>query len=410
MRSTGHIRQRSAGSWELRYSLGRDEATGKRRIVTTTVRGDRKAAEKELRRLLHAVDTGAHVDPSRLTVRQWLAAWLAVVREEVSPKSHERYAEIAQHFLIPALGNLPLTKLTPSHIQTAYNGLATGGRRDGKEGGLSPRTRRHIHRILNSALARAVEQQVLARNPADAFKKRLPKVERREMTTLSTDQAARLLASIKHTRVYWPVLLALSTGMRRGEVFALRWRNVDLDHGSLRVMESLEQTKAGIRFKAPKTERARAITLPSFVIEELRRLKRQQSEELLMLGVRQTGDTLVCARADGEPLQPQSLTHQFTRLICRIKDLPRVRFHDLRHSHATQLLLAGVHPKIAQERLGHATITTTLDLYSHVTQSMQRDAAERLDAVFRSAITRSADANPSAPVANTVANAVPIKR
>ena len=135
-----------------------------------------------------------------MTVRQWLVAWLAAVREEVSPKSHERYSEIAENFLMPALGNLPVTKLAPSHIQQAYNEWATGGRRDGKEGGLSPRTRRHIHRILNSALARAVEQLVLARNPADAFKKRLPKVERREMTTLSADQSALLLAAIKHTR------------------------------------------------------------------------------------------------------------------------------------------------------------------------------------------------------------------
>jgi integrase len=231
---------------------------------------------------------------------------------------------------------------------------------------------------------------VITRNPADAFKKRLPKVERREMTTLSTDQSARLLAAIKHTRVYWPVLLALSTGMRRGEVFALRWKNVDFDRASLRVMESLEQTKAGIRFKAPKTDRTRAVTLPVFAVDELRRLKRQQAEELLILGIRQTGETLVCARADGEPMQPQSLTHQFTRLIGRVRDLPRIRFHDLRHSHATQLLLAGVHPKIAQERLGHATITTTLDLYSHVTETMQSDAAERLDVLFRAAMTRSA--------------------
>jgi integrase len=181
------------------------------------------------------------------------------------------------------------------------------------------------------------------------------------------------------------VLLALATGMRRGEVFALRWRNVDLDRGSLRVMESLEQTKTGIRFKAPKTDRTRTITLPAFAIAELRRLKREQAEELFMLGVRQSGETLVCARADGLPLQPQSLTHQFTRLIGRIKELPRVRFHDLRHSHATQLLLTGVHPKVAQERLGHASITTTLDLYSHVTETMQSDAAQRLDAAFAAA-------------------------
>jgi integrase len=175
--------------------------------------------------------------------------------------------------------------------------------------------------------------------------------------------------------------------MRRGEVFALRWRNVDLDRGFLRVMESLEQTKTGIRFKAPKSDKTRTVTLPAFAAAELRRLKRQQAEELLMLGIRQSGDALVCGRADGEPLQPQSLTHQFTRLIARIKDFPRIRFHDLRHSHATQLLLAGVHPKVAQERLGHASITTTLDLYSHVTDTMQSDAAARLDAAFQLAQT-----------------------
>jgi len=253
-RPKGHIRQRSPGTRELRYSLGTDPANGRRRIVTTTFSGDRKVAERELRRLLRAVDTGEHVDPTRLTVRAWLGHWLDTVREEVSPKTHERYAEIVKNFLNPALGNLPLTKLAPTHIQEAYNDWAAGGRRDGKAGGLSPRTRRHIHRILRSALARAVEQQLLARNPAEAFKKRLPKVERRAMTTLTAEQSARLLAAIAHTRVYWPVLLALATGMRRGEILALRWKNVDLERGTLRVTESLEQT---IRLKGPKSDRAR---------------------------------------------------------------------------------------------------------------------------------------------------------
>jgi integrase len=388
MRSTGHIRQRSPGSWELRYSFSTDPATGKRRTATATVRGDRKAAERELRRLLRMLDDGSHVDPTRMTVREWLTTWLAAVREEVSPKTHERYSEIVKNFLVPELGALPITKLTPAYIQVAYTKWATEGRRDGKEGGLSPRTRRHIHRIFNCALARAVEQQVLARNPGDAFRKRLPKVERREMVTLSPEQSARLLEGIKHTRFYWPVLLALSTGMRRGETLALRWKNVDLERGTLRVVESLEQTKSGIRFKAPKTDRARVVTLPAFATEALRRHKREHAEELLMLGMRQTGENLVCGRADGLPLQPQTLTHHFTRLIGRMKDLPRVRFHDLRHSHATQLLLDGIHPKIAQERLGHASITTTLDLYSHVTDTMQNDAATRLDATFQSAIAR----------------------
>ena len=386
MRRQGHIRERSRGSFEIRYSLGTDPATGKHRVATATVNGNRKAAEKELRRLLRSLDTGEHVDPTRMTVRVWLTQWHQNVQSEVSPKTHERYGEIVNNFLIPALGNLPLVKLAPINIQHAYNGWATGGRLDGKQGGLSARTRRHIHRVLKSALSRAVEQQLLARNPAEAFKKRLPKVARRDMKTLTTDESARLLHAIKHTRIYWPVLIALSTGMRRGEVLALRWRNVDLEDGVVRVVESLEQTKTSIRFKSPKTERTRAVDLPAFSVEEMRRLKRQQAEELLMLGVRQTGEILVCARADGEPLQPQSLTHQFTRIIKRIKDLPRIRLHDLRHSHATQLLAAGVHPKIVQERLGHASITTTLDLYSHVTNTMQADAAARLDAAFRPAI------------------------
>ena len=178
------------------------------------------------------------------------------------------------------------------------------------------------------------------------------------------------------------MLIALATGMRRGEVLALRWRNLDLERGILRVVESLEQTKAGLRFKAPKSEKARAVTLPAFAVDELRRLRREQAEELLMLGVRQTGDTLLCARADGEPMQPRSLTHEFTRLVARVKGLPRVRFHDLRHTHATQLLLAGVHPKVASERLGHSTIAITLDLYSHVSATMQEDAAAKLDGLY----------------------------
>jgi integrase len=385
MRRTGHIRERSPGSFELRYSLGTDPTTGKRKLATTTVRGTRKDAERELRRLLRAVDTGEHVDPNRVTVRGWLATWLAAVKAEVAPRTHERYGEIVNNFLVPALGSLQLAKLAPAHLQSAYSVWAAGGRRDGKDGGLSPRTRRHIHRILSTALARAVEQQLIARNPCDALKKRLPKVERREMAVLTAEQSARLLDAMRHTRVYWPVLIALATGMRRGEVLALRWRNVDLGRGSVRVVESLEQTKAGLRAKAPKSEKARAVTLPAFAADELRRLKCEQAEELLKLRVRQSANMLLCARADGEPIQPRSLTHEFTRLVARVKDIPRVRFHDLRHSHATQLLLAGVHPKVAQERLGHSTVSVTLDLYSHVTATMQEDAAAKIDAAFRGA-------------------------
>ena len=227
-----------------------------------------------------------------------------------------------------------------------------------------------------------MEQQALSRNPADALK-RLPKVERQPVTVLTAEQSTHFLKAIRHTTTYWPTLIALATGMRRGEILALRWRNVDLERGAVRVVESLEQTKAGLRFKSTKTEKARAVTLPSFALNELRRWKREQAEGLLRLGVRQGAETLVCARQDGEPKQPGSLTHEFTYLVGRA-GIPRVRFHDLRHSHATQMLLAGVHPKIVQERLGHSTITVTMDLYSHVSETMQSDAAARLDEAYGS--------------------------
>jgi integrase len=372
MRPRGTITSRSPGSYRIRYSLGRDPVTGKRRFGTATVRGTRKQAEKELVRLLRTVDTGEHVDPTRITAGDWLRLWVDALKTEVSPKTHERYAEIVRCYLLPAIGSVQLQRLTPTDIQRGYNNF------DRKP---SPRTRRHIHRILKSALARAIEQQVLARNPATNL--RLPKVEKKPITALTVEQTKVLLAQIAHTAAFWPTLIAVATGMRRGEILALRWKELDLDGGVVRVVGSLEQTKSGLRFKSTKTEKARAVTVPSFAIEELRGWKRIQAERLLAVGIRQSGTTLVCCREDGEPKQPDSLTHEFTYLVGRIRDFPKVRFHDLRHSHATQLLASGVHPKIVQERLGHSTITTTMDLYSHVSETMQGDATARLDQAYR---------------------------
>jgi integrase len=383
MRRTGHIRERSPGSFELRYSLGTDPATGKRKIATATIRGTKKDADKELRRLLSAVDNGDHVNSTRMTVRDWLTTWLATAREEVAPGTHGFYVQIVERFLAPTLGNLPIAKMTVAHIQECYSALAQGGRRDGKPGGLSPQTRRHVHRVLSAALSRAVDQQLIARNPCDAFRKRLIRVERREMLVLSVEQSTRLLEAIRAHRVYWPVLIALATGARRGEILALRWRNVDLDTNTVTIERSLEHSKAGLRFKVPKSGKARAVVLPRLAIDELRRLKREQAEELLQQGVRLDGDTLLCAKADGSAMLPTSLTHEFAKVARKVVGVPRVRFHDLRHSHATQLLRGGIHPKVAQERLGHSSISITMDLYSHVSETMQVEAAQRLDQLWQ---------------------------
>ncbi len=373
-KGNGSIECRSSGSYRIRYSLGRDPVTGNRKFGSKTVTGTSNEAERELRRLLRTVDTGEHVAPSRIKVGDWLELWVTSTKAEVSPKTHERYAEIVRCYLKPALGSIALQRLTPADIQRAYNNF---------ERNPSPRTRRHIHRILKSVLTRAVEQQALPRNPADALNKRMPRVEHKPINALTVEQSTRLLKAIRHTTTYWPTLIALATGMRRGEILALRWKSLDLERGIIRVVESLEQTKAVLRFKSTKSNKSRAVPLPKFAIAELRRLKVEQAENLLRLGVRQSSEGLVCGREDGEPKQPSSVTHEFTYLVGRVAGLPKVRFHDLRHSHATQLLAAGVHPKIVQERLGHSTIAITMDLYSHVSETMQSDATTRLDQEYQ---------------------------
>jgi integrase len=187
--------------------------------------------------------------------------------------------------------------------------------------------------------------------------------------------------------MFVPVLLAVMCGLRRGEITALRWGSVDAARGQLSVAESMEQTAKGTRLKETKSGRARTVAIPSLVIEELRSRRVQQAEELLRLGVRLNDQTFVVAQEDGRPLQPNSLTHEFVRIF-EASSLPRIRFHDLRHSHATHLLANGVHPKVAQERLGHSTVGITLDLYSHVLPGMQEDAAAKVDATIRAAIDK----------------------
>jgi integrase len=204
------------------------------------------------------------------------------------------------------------------------------------------------------------------------------------MLTYDLPQTAELIDIARKTRMHIPVVLAVLCGMRRGEIAALRWGGVDLGKGQVAIVESAEQTKAGIRYKSPKSGKGRTVALSATVVDELRQHRLRQAQELLRLGVRQNDNTFVCGREDGEPLQPNSLTIYWARLVAATS-LPRVRFHDLRHAHATHMLANGVHPKVASERLGHSKVGITLDLYSHVLPGMQEDAAAKVDAALQAA-------------------------
>lgn len=380
----GHIRERSPGHWAIILDL-RDPETGKRKRKWHSFTGTKREAQKECARLITAMQGGDYLEPGKETLAQYLDRWLAHIKSQISPRSHERYTELARKNVVPLLGSALLTKLRPEQISAAYAKALASGRRDGT-GGLAPRTVHHMHRILRQALGQAVKWQILARNPADAVDP--PKVERIKMRAFDAHETAVLLAHFRPSRMFIPVVLGALCGLRRGEVTALRWRAVDFVTGHLAIVESTEQTRAGTRAKETKSGRARRVALPSLALDELRQHRIRQAEELLRIGIRLSDDTHVFAQADGAPVQPNSLTHEFTRILAQSKTLPRVRFHDLRHSHATQMLASGVHPKIAQERLGHSSIAITLDLYSHVLPGMQEDAAAKVDAALRAAIEK----------------------
>jgi integrase len=220
------------------------------------------------------------------------------------------------------------------------------------------------------------------RNPADSVDP--PKVERSAMKTYDLGQTAVLIEALRGSRMFIPVLLAVLCGLRRGEIAALRWGRIDLSAGQLSVVESAEQSRTGVRYKPPKSGKGRTVALPAILIEELKACRLRQAEALLRIGVRLTETTFVCAREDGEPLQPEALTIGWERAITKTA-LPRIRFHDLRHAHATHLLSSGIHPKIASERLRHSKVGITLDLYSHVMPEMHEDAAAKLDAALKAA-------------------------
>jgi integrase len=242
-----------------------------------------------------------------------------------------------------------------------------------------------MHRVLREALQQAVQWQMLPRNPADLVKP--PKIERKQMKVLDTDATAELIEAARPYRIFVPILLGVLCGLRRGEIAALRWRSVDLEAGQLRVVASIEQTKQGCREKETKSGSDRVVALPAMLVAELRRHRAEQAEELLQLGIRLSDDNYVVAQADGSPLQPNSLTHAFADFL-ETHGLKRVRLHDLRHSHATHLLAAGIHPKVASERLGHSKVGITLDLYSHVLPGMQAEAAAAVDNAMQAALQR----------------------
>jgi integrase len=381
----GHIRQRGQRSWELKFDLGRDPVSGKRISRYVNFRGTKREAQAELNRLLSRRNEGTYIDPTKMTVAEYLAHWLAVdVDRRVAAKTATRHRGIVQHQIVPRLGNVPMRKLTAVHIEAFESNLQREGYVKGRKRGhsLAPQTVLHVHRTLSQALAHAVKTGVLFKNPAEQVKP--PRPTSHEIAILTKPEVATLLRAAEPTWLYLPVLVAVTSGMRRGELLGLRWSDIDLKAARLIVNQSLERVKGKTLFKSPKTTTSRrTITLPALTIEALKEHRVAQAAERLRLGLGKP--ELVFSHGDGSPLDPDSITKAFDRLI-KTAGVRRITFHGLRHTHISHHIMDGVHVKIVSERAGHASVSTTLSVYAAFIPNMQADAAAGVDRWLRQAL------------------------
>ena len=274
------------------------------------------------------------------------------------------------------LGRVLLTQLQPQHLQNYYSQALTKGGADGK-GGLSARTVQYHHRILSEALSHAVKMGLLVRNVAEVADP--PHPERRNMATLALEDIPKFLEATQETPYYVLFYTALYTGMRLGELLGLRWCDIDLDMASLSVVQALYKRSGVCKMLKPKSSHSRRrIALSPSLALLLREYKADQQTQRILLGKLSADSDLVFSHLDGKPLDPGVVSHTFAKVLKKA-GLPHIRFHDLRHTHATLLLKSGIHPKIVSERLGHANIVITLDTYSHVLPGLQERAAEHFD-------------------------------
>ncbi len=367
--SEGTIRKRkSDGRWEARLVL----VSGERKSLYTKTRQE---AARVLADAIRDREQGITASTERQTVEAFLSSWLDTVKKhEVRPSGYARYVVDVRNHLIPGLGRHPLSKLTAQQVQAFYAQKL--------DDGYAAATVQHMHVALHGALDYAIGLGLVHRNVADMVKS--PRIIRREMAILSEAQARSLLSAVQGERLEALIVLAISTGMREGELIALRWRDVDLENASLQVRRTLQRTLDGYAWEDAKTSHSRRrIALSDGTIEALRRHRAHQAEERLLLGEAWENLDLVFPNPVGGRLSQFTFkTRSWFGRMLRRAELPMIRFHDLRHTAATLLLARGVNPKVVSEMLGHSSVAVTLSLYGHVTPHMQKEAAKTMDAVL----------------------------
>ena len=366
-RNEGAIYRRGDGLWCVGYSVGLDDrGQRRRRVLYGKTKRDVMQALDELRDLSRR---GAMIFPEKITVTEFLIQWLdSIVRPNNRPSTHAQYRSLMVTHVMPVLGGMRLARLKPIHLIQLQRHL--------EERGASPRMRHAVHTRLHRALQQAVKLQLIPLNPSAAVDP--PRFTGRAMRPLQAEEASAFLCAAAGSRLYPLYMLALTSGMRQGELLALRWKDLDMEGGYVDVQHSLYEGHDGLKLLPPKTAAGRRrIPLPKVTIDALRNHKKA------MLAEGHPGPWVFCDSLGG-PLRKSNLIRRSFHPLLKQARLPRIRFHDLRHTAATLLISKGVNPRVVQERLGHTNVAFTLGTYSHVVPSMQNDAVEKLQSFFAS--------------------------
>lgn len=368
----GQIVKRGENRYLVRIYMGLD-SNGKRKYHNKTIHGNKKDAERYRNKILREKDMGTFVEPTRDKLSEYLEKWLeTVVKNRVREKTLKSYEQLVRIYINPSLGEATLSRLSPEEIQEFYNDML--------ERGLSPRTIRYTHTVLRNALDQAVKWGKIYRNPSELVD--LPRQKKEEMKTLTPEQVSIFMEATIYSP--WKALfsLMLASGMRPGETLGLKWADIDLEKGRIHVRRVLTRSGDTWSLEEPKTPQSkRVIPIPRGVVKDLEDHKVDQAEEKLR--ARNYNDTgLVFADGNGNPLHHRNIVNRHFKPLLKAADLPDIRLYDLRHTCATLLLSAGENPKIVSERLGHASITLTLDTYSHVLPDMQQSASDKLEKVL----------------------------
>ncbi len=351
-----------------------------------------KLAQGELTKVLKSLSDGTYVEPSKQTLSEFLDRWLNTVEGNLAPKTFERYKQLVDLNINPRLGAIRLMELQPLQIAEFYKWSSTSGNRRTKRG-LSVQTVLHIHRLFRQAMEQAVKWNLRVKNPCDLVD--APRPERKEMKPVEEDRAGALIISSEETDMYLPILMGLCTGMRRGEILGTRWSDLDLVNSSLTVNQSVCQTRSrGVFFKAPKKKKSqRTISLPEILVIALREHRSKQAKERELFGPDYQDFDLVLPMPDGNPWAPDRFTDAYLA-FARSHGADGIRFHDLRHTHASELLRRKTPLKTVSQRLGHSNATVTLNTYAHVMSGDDEDAAKLVGTLLQDQLTKQRNKEP----------------